>query len=105
MHLVLFNFKLVFEKFKVDDLEEQRWEFLLNLLVKTGGDICVWNLWINTAMPNKLSLYKFSLYKFSTFADFKSYFVCSNFVLLRTILIACFFGCVVFSDSFYGFVL
>ena len=38
---------------------------------------------MNTAMLNILSLYKFS-----TFADLKSSFVCSNFVLLWTIQIA-----------------
>ena len=31
-----------------------------------------------------------SLYEFSTFADLKSYFVCSDFVLLWAIPIACF---------------
>ena len=36
------------------------------------------------AMPNILSLYKFS-----RFVDLKSYFVCSDFVLLWTIRIAC----------------
>ena len=40
-----------------------------------------------------------SLYKFSAFADLKSCFVCSNFVLLWTFRIACFCWLRSFSDS------
>ena len=60
--------------------------------MKTGGDVFVYTLCINTAMLNILSLYNFS-----TFADLKCSFVCSNFVLLWTIRIACFYWLHVFS--------
>ena len=46
-----------------------------------------------TAMLNILSLYKFT-----TFADLKSSFVCSHFVLLSTIRIARFCWLRIFSD-------
>ena len=63
--------------------------------MKTGGDVFTWALCINAAILNLLSLYKFS-----TFADLKSSFVRSNFVLLWTDLKLAFVGCAVFSDSF-----
>ena len=85
LYLVLLSFNLGFQKFKVGDLVEYRWEILWKLPVKTGGYIFVWTLCINTTMRNILSKYKFS-----TFVDLKSSFGCSNFVLLLTIRIACF---------------
>ena len=84
LYLALVSFKVGFEKFKVDDLTECRWEILWKLSMKTGGDAFVWTWCINTVMLNILSLYKFS-----TFVDLKSS-VCSKFALLWTIRIALF---------------
>ena len=58
LHLVFVSFNLGFEKFKVDDLVEYRWEILWILPAKTGWDVFVWTLCISTAMLNVASLYK-----------------------------------------------
>ena len=60
LYLVLNSFNLCFEKFKSDDLVEYKWEILWKFPLKTGGDIFVWTLCINTAMLNILSLHEFS---------------------------------------------
>ena len=93
--LVLFSFKLVFENFKIDDFVEYRWKILWKRPLKIKEDLFLWTTYINAALLNILSLYKFS-----TCTDLKSSFVCSNYVLLWTIWIACF--CWV--SSFFRFV-